>query len=208
MNACLPSNVVLGQYVGYTKEQDVAPDSKTETFAALKVEIDNWRWAGVPFLLRTGKKLKRKLTEITLSFNDVPYNVFKGTDASPPGRDHLTIRVQPNEGITMDLNVKKPGPGLDLDRAEFDFDYERTFHRPLLDAYALLILEAMEGDHTLFMREDNVERAWEVMMPVIENPPEPLPYNARTWGPEAAQALVMPRHWYLSPPRDRGGAPS
>jgi glucose-6-phosphate 1-dehydrogenase len=207
MNACATSNVVFGQYVGYRDEPDVAPDSKTETFAALRVEIDSWRWAGVPFFLRTGKKLSRKLSEITLSFRDVPYNVFKGTEASPPGRDHLTFRVQPNEGITMDLNVKKPGPGLELDRAEFDFDYERTFHTKLLDAYALLLLEAMEGDHTLFMREDNVERAWEVVMPIIENPPAPHPYEPGTWGPEAADALVMPRHWYLCPPREIDRSP-
>jgi glucose-6-phosphate 1-dehydrogenase len=200
-----PSNAVLGQYEGYGDEPNVAPDSRTETFAAIRAHIDNWRWAGVPFFLRTGKKLQRKLTEITLSFRDVPYNVFKGTDASLPGRDHLTIRVQPNEGITMNLNVKKPGPGLELDRAEFDFDYERTFHTKLLDAYALLLLEAMEGDHTLFMREDNIERAWEVMMPVIESPPQPHPYDPGTWGPEAADALVMPRHWYLCPPRTSDG---
>jgi glucose-6-phosphate 1-dehydrogenase len=206
MDAVGPANVVLGQYAGYRDEPNVAPDSRTETFAALHAHIDNWRWAGVPFFLRTGKMLARKLTEITLSFRDVPYNVFKGTEASLPGRDHLTIRVQPNEGITMDLNVKKPGPGLELDRAEFDFDYERTFHTKLLDAYALLILEAMEGDHTLFMREDNIERAWEVMMPVIENPPEPMPYEPRSWGPEAADALIVPRHWYLCPPREGVGS--
>jgi glucose-6-phosphate 1-dehydrogenase len=206
-NPVLPSNAVFGQYAGYRDEPDVAKDSKTETFAALKLDIDSWRWAGVPFFLRTGKKLARKLTEITLSFKDVPYNVFKGTDASPPGRDHLTIRVQPNEGITMDLNVKKPGPGLDLDRATFDFDYERTFHTPLLDAYALLLLEAMEGDHTLFMREDNVERSWEVVTPLIENPPKPYVYQPGTWGPEEAEDLIAPRHWYVCPPRDDGEDP-
>jgi glucose-6-phosphate 1-dehydrogenase len=197
--ACSGSDVVLGQYEGYRNEPDVAPDSKTETFAALRLDIDNWRWAGVPFFLRTGKKMARRMTEISLSFRDVPYNVFKGTEAGLPGRDHLTIRVQPDEGITMDLNVKQPGPGLELGRAAFDFDYGQTFQTELLDAYALLILEAMEGDHTLFMREDNVERAWEIMMPVIEDPPQPHPYRPGTWGPEEADALIVPRHWYICP---------
>ena len=112
MKVCDPRNVVRGQYIGYRDEPDVAPDSQAETYAALELEIDSWRWAGVPFFLRTGKNLKRKASEITLGFREVPYNVFRGTEvAAPPDRDHLTIRVQPDEGITVALNVKKPGPG-------------------------------------------------------------------------------------------------
>src|SRR4249919_330449 len=126
-------HVVLGQYVGYRNEEGVAPASQTPTYAALKVEIDNWRWAGVPFFIRTGKRLERKVTEISLAFRSVPYNLLE-TDAEPPGKDALTFRVQPDEGISIHLNIKRPGPGLSLQRAALDFDYDEV-GGPLLDAY-------------------------------------------------------------------------
>jgi glucose-6-phosphate 1-dehydrogenase len=198
MKMCAAEDVVRGQYEGYVDEPDVAPDSTTETYVAARMEIDNWRWAGVPFLLRTGKKLKGKLSEISLSFRDVPFNVFVGTEATPPGPSRLIIRIQPNEGISLELNVKKPGPGLELDRARLDFEYEDAYPTPLLGAYELLILEAMEGDHSLFTREDGVERAWELLMPVLENPPPAVPYEPGSWGPAEADELVLPRRWYLS----------
>jgi glucose-6-phosphate 1-dehydrogenase len=193
-----PSRVVRGQYAGYRDEPDVPRDSQADTFAALQVEVDNWRWAGVPFNLRTGKKLKRKQTEISLSFREVPYNVFKGTDATPLGRDALIIRVQPNEGISVALNIKKPGVGLELDRALLHFDYGVAYGGPLIEAYETLLLEAMEGDHTLFTREDEVERAWEVLDPVLKDPPPVQFYEPGSWGPEEADALVLPRHWHLT----------
>jgi glucose-6-phosphate 1-dehydrogenase len=202
MNPVDPSRVVRGQFVGYRNEPDVAPNSQADTFAALEVEIENWRWAGVPFFLRTGKAMRRKVTEITLSFKDVPFNVFKGTEATPRGRDHLSIRVQPNEGISMAFNVKRPGPGLDFDRGRMDFDYEGTFQTKLVDSYELLILEAMEGDHTLFTREDEVERAWEVLMQVLESPPSVDFYEPGSWGPKAADALIAPRLWHITRLRD------
>jgi glucose-6-phosphate 1-dehydrogenase len=194
-----PKKVVRGQYVGYRDEADVPKDSQADTFAALQVEIDNWRWAGVKFNLRTGKKLKRKQTEISLSFRHVPYNVFRGTDATPLGRDALIIRVQPNEGITFAINIKRPGVGLELDRAEVHFDYGESYQQPLIEAYETLLLEAMEGDHTLFTREDEVERAWEVLEPVLKDPPEVELYEPGSWGPEAAEELILPRHWHLTP---------
>jgi len=197
-----PSKVVRGQYVGYRDEEDVAKDSQAETYAAIQVEMDNWRWAGVPFNLRTGKKLKRKATEVSLSFRSVPYNVFKGTDATPLGRDALVIRVQPDEGISLNLNIKKPGVGMELDRAVLDFDYEKTYHTPLLEAYELLILEAMKGDHTLFTREDEVERAWDLLAPILEDPPPVKLYQPGSWGPEEAEELVLPRHWHVTEPRE------
>jgi glucose-6-phosphate 1-dehydrogenase len=192
--------VVRGQYVGYREEADVAPDSQAETYAALALEIDSWRWAGVPFFLRTGKNLKRKVSEITLGFRAVPFDVFRGTDVgTPPDRDHLTIRVQPDEGITVALNVKKPGPGdFELGRAVMRFDYEQTFHTPLVEAYELLLLEAMEGDHTLFTREDEVERAWEILMPLMSDPSKVKLYEKGSWGPREADELVMPHHWHVS----------
>ncbi len=154
------------------------------------------------FNLRTGKKMRRKQTEISLSFKEVPYNVFRGTDASPLGRDALIIRVQPNEGITMALNIKKPGVGLELDRAELEFDYGEAYSGPLIEAYETLLLEAMEGDHTLFTREDEVERAWELLDPIMKNPPEVSLYESGSWGPEEAEALILPRHWHLTPEAD------
>ena len=197
-----PSNVVRGQYRGYRDEADVSKASRTETFAALRVEMDNWRWAGVPFFLRTGKKLKRKVTEIFLGFRDVPYNVFKGTDATPLGRDALIFRIQPDEGISISLNIKKPGLGLDLDRATLDFDYEKAFRTPLIEAYELLILEAMEGDHSLFTSEEAVERAWELLTPLLEHPPPVREYAPGSWGPVEADDLILPRHWHVTPARE------
>jgi glucose-6-phosphate 1-dehydrogenase len=200
MKLCDPQKAVRGQYVGYRNEPDVAPDSQSETYAALHLEIDSWRWAGVPFYLRTGKNLMRKASEITLGFREVPYNVFGGTDvSSPPDRDHLTIRVQPQEAIKIALNVKRPGPGeFELDRAVMTFDYEQTFHAPLVEAYELLLLEAMEGDHTLFTREDEVERAWEILMPLLSDPPPVCFYPKKSWGPPEADELILPHHWHVS----------
>jgi glucose-6-phosphate 1-dehydrogenase len=197
-----PTAVVRGQYRGYRDEPDVAKNSRTETFAAVRVDLDNWRWAGVPFFLRTGKSLRRKVTEICVGFRDVPFNVFKGTEATPLGRDALIFRIQPDEGISLWLNIKKPGLGLELDRATLEFDYESAFKSPLIEAYELLILEAMEGDHSLFTSQDAVERAWEVLTPVLENPPPVIEYQPGSWGPVEADDLILPRHWHLTPPRE------
>jgi glucose-6-phosphate 1-dehydrogenase len=197
-----PAKVVRGQFRGYLDEPDVAKGSDTETFAAMQVEVDNWRWAGVPFNLRTGKAMARKVTEISLSFRHVPYNVFRGTDAVPSGRDALVIRVQPDEGISLHLNIKRPGLGMELDRATLDFDYERSFQGSLLEAYEYLLLEAMEGDHSLFTREDEVERAWEVLQPVLDDPPPLITYEPGTWGPVEGEELILPRHWHVTPTRD------
>jgi glucose-6-phosphate 1-dehydrogenase len=193
-----PSRVVRGQYVGYRSEPDVSDDSTVETFAAMEVEIDSWRWSDVPFYLRTGKRLPAKCSEVTLKYRKVPYNVFRGTDVDLPRRDHLTIRIQPNEGMTIALNAKKPGPGLELGRVTMDFDYEREFKTQLADSYQLLLLEAMEGDHTLFLRQDAVERAWELLTPVLEHPPPVIPYPEGSWGPEEADKLIAPRRWHIS----------
>jgi glucose-6-phosphate 1-dehydrogenase len=115
-----------------------------------------------------------------------------------PKRDHLTIRIQPDEGITLALNAKRPGPGLDLGRVTMDFDYEDEFEGRIADAYELLLLEAMEGDHTLFLRQDDVERAWEILMPVLEHPSPVQTYEPGSWGPAAADALIHPRKWHVA----------
>jgi len=196
-HVCHPSRAVFGQYEGYRAEEGVAPDSQVETFVALELEIENWRWAGVPFYLRTGKRLARRASEVTLVFREVPYNVFRevGVEALPC--DHLTIRIQPDEGVTLAINAKRPGAGFELGRATMDFDYERAFPTELLDAYELLLLEAMEGDHTLFLREDAVERAWEILSPLLEAPPPVRPYPPGSWGPPEADELIAPRRWHL-----------
>ncbi len=196
-NVCDPERVVRGQYEGYHHEEGVSPASTTETFASMQLEIDNWRWAGVPFFLRTGKRLAMKTSEITLVFKEVPYNVFRAVGIPPARRDHLTIRIQPDEGITVAFNAKHPGPGLSIGRATMDFDYEREFHSDLLDAYELLMIEAMEGDHTLFLREDEVERAWEILDPVLKHLPAVQPYAPGSWGPAAADDLISPHHWHV-----------
>ena len=195
---CDPVRLVRGQYEGYRSEPGVADDSNMETFAALQIDIDNWRWADVPFYLRTGKGLAKKSTEITLKFRKVPFNVFRGSDIDLPQRDHLTIRIQPDEGITLAVNAKKPGPGIELGRVTMDFDYDKEFRSPLIDAYELLLLGAMEGDHTLFLRQDGVERAWELLEPVLDVPGEVHRYARGGWGPAESDALIAPRKWHMS----------
>ena len=195
---CDPVHLVRGQYEGYRSEPGVSDTSNVETFAAIRIEIDNWRWADVPFYLRTGKGMGAKSTEITLKFRKVPFNVFRGSDMDLPQRDHLTLRIQPDEGITLALNAKKPGPGLELGRVTMDFDYDHEFASPLIDAYELLLLGAMEGDHTLFLRQDGVERAWELLEPVLDVPGEVVRYTRGGWGPLEADALIAPRKWHMS----------
>jgi glucose-6-phosphate 1-dehydrogenase len=200
---CQPERVVRGQYRGYREEEGVAPNSTVETFSAMELLVDNWRWAGVPFYLRTGKALKDKVSEITLKFRKVPFNVFKGTGVDLSKRDHLTIRIQPNEGITIAFNAKTPGPGLELGRATMEFDYAEDFaEQEILDAYELLLLEAMEGDHSLFIREDAVERAWEILQPVLEHPSPIAMYEKGSWGPAEADRLIEPRKWHLTGDRE------
>jgi glucose-6-phosphate 1-dehydrogenase len=196
--ACSPECTVRGQYRGYRQEPGVSDESTVETFAAMQLEVDNWRWAGVPYYLRTGKKLARKVSEVTLKFRKVPFDVFRGTEIDRPKPDHLTIRIQPDEGITLALNAKRPGPGLKLGRVTMDFDYEREFHTEIADAYELLLLEAMEGDHTLFLREDDVERAWEVLEDALRHPSPIEQYDPGSWGPHSADSLIAPRRWHLA----------
>lgn len=199
-----PSRVVRGQYEGYRSEAEVSATSDVETFAALEVRIENWRWADVPFYLRTGKHLGRKVSEITMVFKRVPFNAF-GQMVAIPRRDHLTIRIQPNEGISLALNAKRPGPEMELDRVTMDFDYEEEFKTELADAYRVLLLEAMEGDRTLFLREDSVERAWEILDPVLARPSRLVTYRPGSWGPEEADDLIGPRRWHLSHLTRAGG---
>ncbi|MGH2692686.1 MAG: glucose-6-phosphate dehydrogenase [Actinomycetota bacterium] len=196
MRVCRPEHVIRGQYIGYREEEDVAPDSDAETFSALRLEIDNWRWAGVPFFLRTGKRLQRKVSEATVVFQSAPMPLFEHEGARELGANRLTIRIQPDEGISVSFHVQRPGIGIALDHAALEFDYGESFSdMPLVEAYEHLLFEAMHGDHTLFTRQDGVERAWEVLSPVFEDLPPLVPYEPGSWGPAEADALIAPRHW-------------
>ncbi len=181
---------------GYRHEPDVAGDSQTETFAALKLMVDNWRWADVPFYLRSGKRMPKKRTEIAIQFKRVPHLFFHRTPQDQIEPNVLTIRIQPDEGISLKLGAKAPGPKMHMCQVQMSFSYSAALGEFPATAYETLLLDAMEGDPTLFNRSDAVELSWQVLGPVLEawqpaRPPTPLPdYAAGTWGPAAADALL------------------
>jgi glucose-6-phosphate 1-dehydrogenase len=179
----------------YTGEPDVAPDSATETFAALKLFVDNWRWQDVPFYLRTGKRLPAKVSEVSIQFRPVPHQSFPSSAVVDWRPNRLVILVQPQESIHLRFQAKQPGPSMRLSPVEMNFCYRTAFKVAPPEAYETLLLDAMLGDATLFMRADQVETAWSVVMPVLEGwravQPIDFPnYQAGTWGPEAAEALI------------------
>ena len=190
--------VVRGQYRGYRDEENVPPDSEVETFVALRLEIDSWRWAGVPFLLRTGKRLAERRAEAVIVFKEIPHMIFRqlGMEHLEPNR--LAIRIQPDEGVSLSFAVQKPGAQIELDRASLDFRYGTAFDTPLVEAYEILLLEAMRGDHMLFTRQDGVERAWEILQPILDAPPKTVEYEPGSWGPDRADELIAPRRWIVS----------
>ncbi|HEY6377875.1 MAG TPA: glucose-6-phosphate dehydrogenase [Candidatus Dormibacteraeota bacterium] len=200
-----PHEVIRGQYVagvvdgqpvpGYTDEPGVAKRSTTETFAALCVHIDNWRWAGVPFLLRTGKRMARRETAVILTFRSVPLHLFEGTDARP-AHNRLRIRVQPDEGIDLDFEAKRPGPALVTGPVRMDFSYGESFKTSPPEAYERLLHDALLGDHTLFIREDEVERGWAIVEAVLEHPGAVHPYPAGSWGPKEVDTLARRAGWH------------
>ena len=201
--ARVPENTLRAQYsagfvdgkpaVGYTQEKGVARDSRTETFALLRLSIDNWRWAGVPFYLRTGKRLERRVSEIAIRFHRTPHMIFR---RSPEGvaPNVLVIRIQPDEGIALTVLAKTPGPDLKLGPVTLDFHYGEVFGGQPPEAYERLLLDAIHGDATLYARGDWVEQAWALLAPVLESwerDPGPLPtYEAGTWGPPQANAFI------------------
>jgi glucose-6-phosphate 1-dehydrogenase len=195
---------VRGQYVqgivdgeeaaAYRAEERVAPDSTTETYAAVKLLVDNWRWQGVPFYLRTGKRMAKKVTEIAIQFRRPPVTLFRQT-AGAPAANVLVLRVQPDEGFSLRIESKVPGQGLTLRQVAMDYSYGGTLKELPFSAYETVLVDAMEGDMTLFKRGDQVEQAWRLMGPILEAwakpPARGLPiYEAGSWGPEAADALV------------------
>ncbi|MCL4465568.1 MAG: glucose-6-phosphate dehydrogenase [Chloroflexi bacterium] len=201
-----------GQHVSaYRDEPRVDPDSTTETFAALKLFVDNWRWQDVPFYLRTGKRLPSKVSEVFICFRPAPHQSFPPSAAGEWRSNRLAIRIQPAEGIHLQFQAKQPGPTLRLSRVEMHFCYEDVFKAKPPEAYETLLLDVMRGDATLFMRADQVEAAWSVITPVLEawetTTPNDFPnYQASTWGPEAAEVLIAQdgRSW-LQPILEEGG---
>ena len=180
---------------GYREENGVAPDSQTETFAALKLLIDNWRWQGVPFYLRTGKRLPRQVSEVSIQFRAVPNQSFPPEASLGWQPSRLVMSIYPEEGIVLGFQAKYPGPKMQLRPVEMRFNYRESFAAPSLDAYETLLWDVMKNDATLFMRADQVEAAWRLLMPVLEvwknTPPSDFPnYAAGTWGPEDTEGLL------------------
>ncbi len=199
------SRMVRGQYgegtsaeghvPGYRTEQDVAPDSSTETYVALKLGIDNWRWAGVPFYLRTGKRLQKRVTEIAIQFRQTPFVLFRNTTVSNLEPNKLIIRIQPEERISIRFGAKIPGPVMDLGLVNMDFDYARDFGASHSTGYERLLYDCMIGDATLFQRADMVEAGWNIVQALLDVwkalPGRNFPnYAAGTWGPREADELL------------------
>ncbi len=200
-----PCSSVRGQYgagvscgekvLGYRSEADVDPNSNTETFTAMKLSIDNWRWSGVPFYVRTGKRLPRRKTQIAVKFKEIPAGFLRDTRVRKPSANWLLLRIQPNEGIAFEFGAKIPGPEMKVGDVRMDFKYEDYFGTAPSTGYETLIYDVMMGDATLFQRADNIEAGWEAVQPVLDmwqkDPPKNFPnYAAGTEGPEAADELL------------------
>jgi glucose-6-phosphate 1-dehydrogenase len=194
-----PKHVVRGQYTGYRSEAGVNPKSDTETFIALKCAIDNWRWAGVPFFLRTGKRLAEGQRIISIAFREPPKSMFPpGSGVCAQGPDHLTFDLADAAKMSLSFYGKRPGDGMRLDKLSMQFDMHDTdLISEVLEAYERLILDAMRGDHTLFTTAEGIERLWEVSMPLLEAPPPVLLYPPGDWGPKSIHQLVAPHAWRL-----------
>jgi len=204
-----PRDVVFGQYrawefndqriPGYREEKGVPPDSLTETFVALKLEIHNWRWRGVPFYLRTGKRLPRKITQAAVTFRPAPTLVFRSLDPGSLEPNQLVITLQPSEGFSLGFSVKTPGRPFSFTNRALQFDYKRAFGGELPEAYETLLRDIMIGDQTLFVTADFTETAWRLYDPLLAGKSEPSVYTAGTWGPiEADQLLERYGHrWQL-----------
>ena len=210
------NSTVRGQYTkgwvkgeevpGYRHEKDVNPDSNTETFAAIKFFVDNWRWQGIPFYVRTGKRLFQTSSIITIQFKDVPHQVFPASVAENWQQNRLIISIQPEMSIRLQVQAKRPGVAMVLNPVDMVFDYKGTYSSDTPEAYETLLLDVMTGDQTQFMRADQVESAWELLMPVIKawesKKSLSFPnYTADSWGPEDAEALIARDgfHWFTLP---------
>jgi glucose-6-phosphate 1-dehydrogenase len=200
------ANTVRAQYtaghvsgkpvVGYREEDRVDPESMTEAYVALRVMVDTWRWSGVPFYVRMGKRLPKKATEISVHFKDAPGVLFSALPGRVPGGNVLVIRIQPDEGISLRIISKLPGASLRMEPVKMDFHYASSFGKSSPEAYERLLLDAMAGDATLFARRDEVEEAWKFIdhlergWHAAETPSKMAEYAAGSWGPVEADALM------------------
>ena len=194
-----PTDVVRGQYTGYRNEAGVDPESETETFIALKCFIDNWRWAGVPFFLRTGKRLAEGQRIISIAFREPPKSMFPaGSGVGAQGPDHLTFDLADASKMSLSFYGKRPGPGMRLDKLSLQFAMHDTgLLGDVLEAYERLILDAMRGDRTLFTTAEGIERLWEVSTHLLESPPPVRLYPPGSWGPKSIHQLIAPHAWRL-----------
>jgi len=193
-------HVVRGQYESYPAEPGVAPDSQTETFVALRANVENWRWAGIPFFLRTGKALKASRQVVTIGFREPMPRMFPVDDRLAPSarRNEIAIDFGDPGSISARFLAKEPGPEMRLGDARMTFRYEDSFRAPEgLEAYEHLILEAMLGDQSLFTTAAGVERLWEVSTPLLEHPPPVEPYAPGSWGPSSVDRVAAPYRWHL-----------
>jgi glucose-6-phosphate 1-dehydrogenase len=195
-----PGVVAGAESVAYRDEPGVAPDSRTETYTALRLNISNWRWAGVPFYLRTGKRLSRKLTEIAVILRPVPHLAFQATDTVGFQANHIVLTVQPDEGVSVSLGAKIPGPQMRIRSVNMEFHYGTSFLSESPEAYERLILDAMRGDATLFTRDDEVVALWSIIDPILyawgQDRNSPIPsYVSGSAGPVEAEALLGGRQW-------------
>jgi len=195
----VPAEVVRGQYSGYRQEEGVDPDSDTETFVALKCHIDNWRWAGVPFFLRTGKRLAEGQRIISIAFREPPKSMFpSGSGVGAQGPDHLTFDLADASKMSLSFYGKRPGPGMRLDKLSLQFAMRDTgLAGEVLEAYERLILDAMRGDRTLFTTAEGIERLWQVSTHLLEAPPPVRLYEQGSWGPKPIHQLIAPHAWRL-----------
>jgi len=191
---------------GYRHETGVDPDSNTETFAAIKFFVDNWRWQGVPFYVRTGKRLFQTSSLITIQFKDVPHHIFPPAVTEHWQQNRLIISIQPEMSIRLQVQGKRPGLDMVLNPVDMVFDYKGTYSTETPEAYETLLLDVMTGDQTQFMRADQVESAWELLMPVVNSWANKKSlsfpnYTADSWGPEDAEALIARDgfHWFTLP---------
>jgi glucose-6-phosphate 1-dehydrogenase len=199
-----PSQVVRGQYEGYRWTEGVAPDSDTETFVALRCEIDNWRWDGVPFFLRTGKQMAEEARIVSIAFREPPKSMFPaGSGVGTQGPDHLTFDLADSSRLSLSFYGKRPGPGMKLDKLSLQFALHDTdAAQDVLEAYERLIYDALCGDQTLFANTQGVERVWQVSQPLLDHPPENQLYRVGSWGPPGIYELIAPQKWRL--PFERG----
>jgi glucose-6-phosphate 1-dehydrogenase len=201
-------NVIRGQYIrsrsdavnGYREEHGVDPQSKTETYLAMKFFIDNFRWAGVPFYIRTGKKLPARVTEVVIHFKNTPHHLFGNSANVDAMNNQLVLRIQPDEGILLKFGMKVPGAGFHVQTVNMDFHYTELSDVYLPSAYGRLLLDCMQGDATLYSRGDAVEKAWQFVQPILNawqnNPDIPVyGYPAGTWGPEVVDDLLEEGMW-------------